>query len=206
MHSATIAASVMPRRWANDRAARTVYVLALVTGFALLTALFAQISIQLWFTPVPITGQTFAVLLSGAALGSRAGAASQALYWVMGVAGLPFYAGGEGGWSTATGATAGYLLGFIAAGYAVGYLAEQHQDRRFSTSVGAFLTGTFIIYVFGVLGLMLYALRMPDVSWSFTEVISTIGVGPFLPGDAIKLLLAAGLLPTLWKFLGDRSP
>lgn len=206
MHSATIAASVMPRRWAGDRAARTVYVLALVTGFALLTALFAQISIPLWFTPVPITGQTFAVLLSGAALGSRAGAGSQALYWVMGAAGLPFYADGEGGWSAATGATAGYLLGFIVAGYAVGYLAEQRQDRRFSTSVGAFLTGTFIIYVLGVAGLMLHDLRTPRVSWSFTDVVTTIGVGPFLIGDAIKLLLAAGLLPTLWKLIGPRSP
>lgn len=200
MHSATIAASVMPRRWANDRAARTTYTLALVTGFALLTALFAQISIPLWFTPVPITGQTFAVLLSGAALGSRAGAASQALYWAMGAAGLPFYAGGEGGWTAATGATAGYLLGFIVAGYVVGYLAEQRQDRRFSTSLGAFLTGTFIIYVLGALGLML---TFPD--WTLEETLAR-GVTPFLPGDAIKLLLAAGLLPTVWKLLGDRSP
>lgn len=200
MHSATIAASVMPRRWANDRASRTTYTLALVTGFALLTALFAQISIPLWFTPVPITGQTFAVLLSGAALGSRAGAASQALYWAMGAAGLPFYAGGEGGWTAATGATAGYLLGFIVAGYVVGYLAEQRQDRRFSTSLGAFLTGTFIIYVLGALGLML---TFPD--WTLEETLAR-GVTPFLPGDAIKLLLAAGLLPTVWKLLGDRSP
>lgn len=200
MHAATIAARVMPRRWADDRAARTAYVLALTAGFALLTALFAQISIPLWFTPVPITGQTFAVLLSGAVLGARAGAGSQALYWAMGAAGAPFYAGGSGGWTAATGATAGYLLGFIAAGYAVGYLAEQRQDRRFSTSVGAFLTGTFIIYVLGALGLMR---AFPD--WTFTEIMER-GVAPFLVGDAIKLLLAAGLLPTAWKLIGDRSP
>lgn len=200
MHAATIAAAVMPRRWADDRAARTVYTLALTAGFALLTALFAQISIPLWFTPVPITGQTFAVLLSGAVLGARAGAGSQLLYWAMGAAGLPFYAGGSGGWTSATGATAGYLLGFIVAGYAVGYLAEQRQDRRFSTSIGAFLTGTFIIYVLGVAGLMR---TFPD--WAFTEAIER-GVAPFLAGDAIKLLLAASLLPTAWKLVGGRSP
>lgn len=200
MHAATIAAQVMPRRWTDDRAARMAYTLALTAGFALLTALFAQISIPLWFTPVPITGQTFAVLLSGAVLGARAGAGSQLLYWAMGAAGLPFYAGGSGGWTAATGATAGYLLGFIAAGYAVGYLAEQRQDRRFSTSVGAFLTGTFIIYALGVLGLMR---AFPD--WAFTEAVER-GVAPFLAGDAIKLLLAASLLPTAWKLVGDRSP
>ena len=119
-------------------------------GFALLTALCAQIRIPLGFTPVPITGQTFAVLLSGAVLGSRMGAASQLLYVLMGAAGAPFYAGGTGGWEYATGATMGYLLGFVAAAYAVGYLAEHRQDRRFATSIGAFLTGNLVIYALGV--------------------------------------------------------
>ena len=87
----------------------------LVVGFALFTALMAQIEFPLWFTPVPITGQTFAVLLAGAALGWRAGLASQALYVGLGAVGLPFYSGGDGGWNVVTGATGGYLVGFIAA-------------------------------------------------------------------------------------------
>ena len=87
----------------------------LVVGFALLTAAAAQIEIQLGFTPVPLTGQTFAVLLSGAVLGMRRGALSQSVYWMAGLTGLPFYSGGAGGWKSGTGATLGYLVGFIVA-------------------------------------------------------------------------------------------
>ena len=171
--------------------------LTLVVGFALLTALCAQIRIPLGFTPVPITGQTFAVLLSGAVLGSRAGAVSQLLYVLLGAVGLPFYAGGNGGWEHATGATAGYLVGFIAAAFAVGYLAENRQDRRFSTSVGAFLTGNLVIYLFGVPWLM-YTLSL-DLP---AGVLS--GLAPFVIGDTIKIMLAAGVMPAAWKLVGRR--
>ena len=167
-------------------------------GFALLTAVAAQISIPLGFTPVPITGQTFAVLLTGAVLGSRAGAASQFLYVGLGAVGLPFYAGGEGGWSAASGATAGYLVGFIVAAYVIGLLAENKQDRQFSTSMGAFLTGNLIIYVLGVAWLMY------TFSWGMAEGVEK-GMAPFLIGDTVKILLAAGLMPTAWKLAGKSN-
>ena len=169
----------------------------LVVGFALLTAACAQIRIDLGFTPVPITGQTFAVLLSGAVLGSRFGATSQLVYVALGAVGLPFYAGGTGGWAAATGATAGYLLGFIVAAYVVGYLAENHQDRRFSTSVGAFLTGNLIIYVLGTAWLMYH------LSWDLATGVEK-GMAPFIIGDTLKILLAGGAMPTAWKLVGDR--
>lgn len=178
---------------------RQTAALALIVSFSLLTALCAQIRIPLGFTPVPITGQTFAVLLSGAVLGSRMGAASQLLYVVMGAAGLPFYAGGTGGWEAATGATMGYLIGFTAAAYAVGYLAEQRQDRRFATSVGAFLTGNLVIYALGVPWLMY------TQSWGLADGVAR-GLAPFIIGDTIKILLAAAAMPAAWKLAGERRP
>lgn len=192
---AVLSTRILPRSSTN----RLIGAAALIAGFALLTALCAQIRITLGFTPVPITGQTFAVLLSGAVLGSRMGAASQLLYVVMGAAGLPFYAGGERGWEAATGATAGYLAGFIAAAYAVGYLAEQRQDRRFATSIGAFLTGNLVIYACGVPWLMYF------FSWGLEEGV-TKGLAPFIIGDTIKILLAAAALPAAWKLVGERRP
>lgn len=170
--------------------------IALVVGFALLTAGAAQITIPLGFTPVPITGQTFAVLLAGAALGSWAGASSQLLYWGMGAVGLPFYADGAGGWTTATGATAGYLAGFIVAAWVVGYLAERRQDRSVATAIPAFLTGSVIIYLFGVTWLLV------DVD-AFTtwEQALNAGLYPFIIGDLIKIALAGLLLPTAWKLV-----
>lgn len=190
---AVLSTRILPRSRTNRQAAAV----ALIVGFALLTALCAQIRIPLGFTPVPITGQTFAVLLSGAVLGSRMGAASQLLYVLMGAAGLPFYAGGTGGWEHASGATMGYLLGFIAAAYAVGYLAEQRQDRRFATSIGAFLTGNLVIYALGVPWLM-YSL-----SWDLAEGVAR-GLAPFIIGDTIKIMLAAGAMPAAWKLAGKR--
>ncbi|MEN8238534.1 MAG: biotin transporter BioY, partial [Actinomycetota bacterium] len=127
---------------------------ALMVGFALLTALAAQLYIPVPGSPVPITGQTFAVLLAGAVLGSKAGAGSQMIYWVMGAAGLPFYSEATGGWAAASGATAGYLVGFIAAAWVIGLLAERGQDRSVDLALPAFLAGNSIIYVFGVTWLL----------------------------------------------------
>ena len=115
-----------------------------VVGFALLTALAAQITIPLGFTPVPITGQTFAVLLAGGVLGANRGALSMGLYVALGAIGLPFYAEGSGGWTAATGATAGYLVGFVVAAFVVGKMAEHGQDRTLSTSIPAFLAGALL--------------------------------------------------------------
>ena len=146
-HPAVLGSRVFPRS--------SVVGLTMIAGFALLTALLAQWQIHLPFTPVPVTGQTLGVLLAGAALGSRAGAASQGLYWMLGAIGLPFYAGGTGGWEHATGSTAGYLAGFLVAAWVVGRLAESRQDRRVLTSIPAMLTGSAIIYGFGITWLMI---------------------------------------------------
>ena len=162
-----------------------------VTGFALLTALFAQFTIRLPFTPVPITGQTFAVLLSGAALGMWAGGASQLLYLVLGTF-MPFYADGASGAEVLFGATGGYLFGFVVAAALVGKLAERHHDRRVISAVTAFLTGSLIIYVFGVIGLM--AAAEMDL---FTAL--ELGVAPFILGDVIKAYAAGLLLPAAWR-------
>ncbi len=172
--------------------ARTV---ALVVGVALLTAAAAQITIPLPWTPVPVTGQTFAVLLAGATLGWRAGGASQVLYVALGAGGLPFYADGASGWQVATGATGGYLVGFVVAAALVGLLAEHRQDRSVLTSVPAMLAGTAVIYLLGVtwLAFVLDA----DATTALTK-----GLLPFVIGDAVKLVAAGLLLPAAWRLAG----
>ena len=107
--------------------------LLLVLGGALFTAAAAQLSFYLPWTPVPVTGQTFAVLLVGTALGARLGVGSMALYVALGAIGLPFYSQGNGGWHHATGTTAGYLVGFVVAALAVGTLADRRRDRSVLT-------------------------------------------------------------------------
>lgn len=168
-----------------------------VVGGALLTAAAAQVTFQLPWTPVPITGQTFAVLLTGTALGMRWGAASQALYVALGAIGLPFYADGDGGWEAATGATAGYLVGFVLAAAVLGRLAEQRQDRALLTSLPAMLAGTAVIYGCGATWLA------HSIGVSAAEAVE-LGVAPFLIGDAVKLVAAGLLVPTAWRLLGDR--
>lgn len=170
---------------------------ALVVGFALVTAAAAQITVPLPWTPVPLTGTTFAVLLAGAALGWRAGAASQLLYNVLALAGLPFYQGGESGWTYASGATGGYLVGFVVAAALVGFLAERGQDRSVVTAIPAMLAGTAVIYLLGVmwLGHVLDA----DAATALEK-----GLLPFVIGDSLKLVAAGALLPLAWR-LAPRS-
>ncbi len=181
-----LASTVLPRK-------RAVTV-ALVVSFALFTAAAAQFRISLPFTPVPITGQTFAVLLAGGVLGRQAGAASQLLYWVAGLV-FPFYAGGGKGWDVATGATGGYLIGFIAAAWVVGILAERGQDRTVAAAMPAFLAGTVIIYLFGVPWLA----HIGDYSW---QRAVELGAVPFIIGDLMKVALAGLLLPGAWRLTG----
>jgi biotin transport system substrate-specific component len=189
MTSAVLSQRVVPRSRVNS--------ILLVIGAAALTALAAQWEIHLPFTPVPITGQTFAVLLTGAALGATLGAAGQAVYVVAGALGMPVYSGGEGGWDTATAAgTAGYLIGFIVAAGVVGFMAERRQDRTFPTMFTAFIAGSFIIYAFGVAGLMIL------LDMTFSEAV-VAGVVPFILGDIIKATAAGLLLPTAWKLVGE---
>lgn len=180
---APLATAVFPRRWQIT--------VALVASFTLLTAVTAQFRIYLDFTPVPITGQTFAVLMAGGVLGSRAGAASQALYWLGGLL-IPWYAGGHGGWDQAVGATGGYLVGFIVAAYAVGYLSERGQDRNVTTAIPAFIAGTLIIYLLGVTWLA----HDQDLGW---VAAVEAGAVPFVLVDLIKIGAAGLLLPGAWQ-------
>ncbi len=161
---------------------------------ALFVAALAQVEIPLPFTPVPITGQTFGVLLVAAALGSKRGAASLGTYLGLGIFGLPFFAGGAHGLNIVLGATGGYLIGFVLAAYVIGLMAEQGWERSIGTSLLPFLVGTVIIYACGVAWLAV-------VLGSFSKAIAA-GLLPFLIGDALKLLAAALALPAAWKFVG----
>lgn len=190
--TATAPALSGPSTLADLLPATRVRTVALVVGFALLTAAAAQITIPLPWTPVPLTGTTFAVLLAGATLGWRAGTASLVLYNALALAGLPFYQDANSGWTYATGATGGYLVGFVVAAALVGLLAERHQDRSLITSVPAMLAGTAVIYVFGVTWLA-------HVIGADATTALEKGMLPFVIGDAVKLLAAGALLPAAWR-------
>lgn len=171
-----------------------------VVGFALLTAAAAQISIPLGFTPVPLTGQTFAVLLAGGVLGANRGAASQLLYVLMGAAGLPFYADGASG-ITADGAliaTFGYLVGFVVASWIVGLMAQRQQDRSVLSAIPAFLAGTVTIYAIGA-SVLAWRLGIPFAAELSEPSALAFGIAPFVIGDVLKAVVAGLLLPGAWK-------
>jgi biotin transport system substrate-specific component len=167
----------------------------LVAGAACFVGALAQISIHLSFTPVPITGQTLGVLLAGAALGWRRGAAAMALYAVAGIAGVPWFAGHSSGWA---GASFGYIIGFFLAAALCGLLAERRADRSVLRSVPAMLAGEVVIYAAGLTWLALYAHLGPAATISE-------GLTPFIAGDAIKAAIAAALLPVAWRLAGRRN-
>lgn len=169
----------------------------LVLTAAALTALAAQWRFHLPFTPVPITGQTFAVLLTGAALGWRMGAAGQALYIAVGLAGAPVFTDAGSGWEVIAGPTGGYIVGFVFAAGLVGWAAERGFDRKFAPMVAAFLAGSAVVYLFGVLGLM------AATGWPLSEAVAR-GVAPFLVGDLVKALAAGAILPGAWRLLRNR--
>ncbi|MDI6769617.1 MAG: biotin transporter BioY [Anaerolineales bacterium] len=166
--------------------------LGLILAGSLLVAALAQVKIPLPFTPVPLTGQTFAVLLVGAALGSRRGAASMALYLTEGLLGLPFFSGGGSGLGHLLGPTGGYLAGFVAAAYVVGLLCERGLEQRVRTAILPFLAGTAVIYLLGAGWL--------SISLGIEKAIA-LGVLPFLIGDAVKIFLAAFALPAAWRLV-----
>ena len=186
--------SVSPRTLADVIPGGLVRSIALVVGGAALVGLSAQVVIPLPFTPVPLSLQTFAVLLVGAALGSWRGLASMALYLLVGIAGVPWFADGNSGWQLAS---IGYLVGFVAAAWLVGLLAERQADRRFPSAAGAMVLGNLVIYVFGVAGLLI--MTPFDLPTAIAK-----GVVPFLIGDAIKIVAAAALLPATWKAVNAR--
>lgn len=173
------------------RAASWLRDLTLIVLGSLFVAVLAQVKIPLPFTPVPLTGQTFAALLTAAALGSKRGAASMAFYIVLGAFGLPVFAGGASGLTYLSGATLGYLVGFVIAAYVVGLLAERGLERSARTSIIPFLVGTIIIYACGVSWLAIFL-------GSFGKAV-TAGLLPFVVGDLIKLVAAALALPAAWK-------
>jgi biotin transport system substrate-specific component len=167
----------------------------LVVGAAGFVGALAQISIHLSFTPVPITGQTLGVLLAGTALGSRRGAAAMALYALGGIAGVPWFAGHTSGWA---GASFGYIIGFFLAAALCGLLAERRADRSVLRSLPAMLAGEVVIYAAGLTWLALYAHLGPAATISE-------GLTPFIAGDAIKAVIAAGLLPAAWRLARRRD-
>lgn len=166
---------------------------ALVVGGALLTVLGAQVSIPLPNSPVPITGQTLAVVVAGASLGAWRGASSQFLYLVMGLF-LPVFSNGGQGWQTIFGATGGFLVAFPLAAGLMGFAAERGADRKFSLAILTFAAGQLVIFGIGVPWLKLAT----GMEWS---AAIEKGFLVFIPGGIIKSLLAGGALPVAWKLV-----
>lgn len=166
----------------------------LILGGSVLIGLAARVVIPLPFSPVPITGQTFAVLLVGALLGSRRGAMSLLAYLMEGTLGIPVFAEGGYGLPHLLGPTGGYLIGFPLAAWVVGWLCERGWDRRLHTAALAMLVGNGVIYLCGVPWLAHFVGGGRALE---------LGLLPFVPGDLIKLALAASALPFGWKTLGS---
>lgn len=183
----TATSSTLIREWVPERSLRTDA--GLVIAFSLFTALMAHIAIPLPFTPVPITGQTFAVLLCGALLGARLGTAAMLAYVAEGIAGLPVFAAVPGA------ASYGYLAGFVVAAFVVGWLADRGWTKDLPRTLSAMVAGEVAIYLFGLLWLARF---VP------TSKLLALGLFPFLIGDAIKLLAAAAVLPAGWRLRPTR--
>ena len=182
---------VPARKTASSNAA--LRPLLLVGAGVVFLALLAQLRLQIG--PVPITGQTLGVLLLGAAYGARLGALTTGTYALLGVAGLPLFAGGGSGLAYLLGPTGGYLIGFVVAAGLLGMLAQHGWDKTYVRAAGAMLFATVVIYLFGV-GWLTVALG-GDLSAALAA-----GLAPFVVGDLIKLGVAVTLLPTVWRLLG----
>lgn len=169
---------------------------SLVFAFSLLMALAAQIMVPIG--PVPITAQTFVVLLTGALLGSRLGASAMVVYLVEGAGGLPFFAGGTSGIGHFLGPTGGYLVAFPAAAFITGAFAENGWDKRFLTAIAAMAVGSLVIMLMGWIWLAISTNSSALAAFQ-------LGVSPFIFGDILKVLLAAAVLPSGWALLRRRS-
>ena len=195
----TLADLLLPDAAGLARPARD---LALIVGGCLLVALLAQVKIPLGFTPVSITGQTFAVLLVGAMLGGWRGGAALALYALAG-AGLPFFAGGASGWFW-TLPSGGYIVGFIPAAALVGWLCQRGWNRR-PWLLAAMLLANAVIYVPGLLQLNLFLPPDAATAWGCADVWQC-GLLPFIPGDLVKLIVVSLAVPTGWALLDRFVP
>lgn len=192
----TIGDFLVPIRVAEGIGVRARHIVLIVAG-ALLIYLTARISFAIPGDPVPVTGQTFGVLLVGGALGFKRGLTATALYLLLGVVGLPFFAEDKGGLAVFWGATGGYLIGFVVAAAIVGRLAELGWDRNLAGSIGAMLIGSVAIYAIGLPWLGV-------VTGQPAEWVVANGLTPFLLGDALKIALAAGAFPVAWWVVGRR--
>lgn len=207
----TLAITLAPPR--SRAAARAAYQIACAVGGSVLVAGLAQISFELPFTPVPITGQTLGVLLVGAAYGPVLGASTLVLYLLWGLAGLPVFApNADGSHDTglqvlrATSATGGYLIGFVMASGLTGWLSRRGWDRSVRSSIGAMLLGSIAIYAVGVP--WLYQASPPTIDGNPVTLDTALSFGlyPFIIGDTVKLLVAAGLLPAAWRLIERLRP
>lgn len=190
-----LADRVLPRSLVTDA--------ALVVGGAALTAGLAQVAIPLW--PVPVTGQSFAVLLVGTTLGALRGVLSMGLYLTIGLLGAPIFADGKSGSLFALG-SGGFIIGFVAAAALVGWLAQRQWDRKIVGTVVSFLAGTVVIYAFGLPWLAMVLNGYGPSVWHTTLGFDSLGSAvwgagffPFLLGDALKAVAAGLLLPLTWK-------
>ncbi|MGD0573000.1 MAG: biotin transporter BioY [Sedimentisphaerales bacterium] len=175
----------------DEKISAVLYDAMVIICGSLILGLSSQVKVYLPISPVPITGQTFAVLMLAALLGSRRGVLAILAYLVEGVLGLPVFAGGIGP-ATLIGPTGGYLVGFVAVAYVVGRLAEMGWDRRVSTTIAAMLAGEIVLYTFGVCWLAI----MTNI-----RIALAVGLYPFIVGDILKVVFAAVVLPAGWKLL-----
>jgi biotin transport system substrate-specific component len=192
----TIADFLVPITVGEALSSRARHAFLILAG-TLLIYLSALVVVPVPGSPVPITGQTFGVLLVGGALGFRRGLAATVLYIAIGLVGVPFFAEGRGGVNVILGATGGYLIGFILASAIVGRLAELGWDRRIGGAIGAMLVGNVVIYLIGLPWLA--TVTGLGVEWTIAN-----GLIPFLFGDVLKLLLAAAVFPAAWWVVGRR--
>lgn len=184
----------LAERWFSGRVPSLARQALLVVAGSLVVALLAQVSIPLPFTPVPVTGQTLAVLLVGGALGSRLGSLSMLLYLAEGAIGLPVFAHGQHG--LPIGPTGGYLVGFIVMAAVVGWLHERGVGKNLGRSLASMIVAEFVLYAVALPWLAMY------VGWSHVLVD---GFLPFITGDALKLFLAGLLLPAAWRLTDDHA-
>lgn len=189
--SSVSASAVLADRWVNRSIAKSAL---LVFGLTGVTAASAQIAIPLPFTPVPLTLQTFAVLVGAASLGATRSVLAQTLYFALAAAGAPVLAGGSGGIDKALGATGGYLIGFIVASFVVGSIASRGATTQIKSTVLAYTAGSVVIYLLGFIWLAQFTGN--GFAWALTH-----GVTPFIVGDIIKAAAAGLLLPSAWKLV-----
>jgi biotin transport system substrate-specific component len=190
----TLLATVATRN--DSRALRTAEQIGAVAFVTVLTAIAAQVSIPLPFTPVPFTFQPMVVLVGAAALGARLGMMSQILYLALGIAGLPMFAASPSlpqGAARLLGPTGGYLMAYPFAAFAAGWLAERGFDRRYLTAVAAMACGLAVVFAGGLSWLALYVQPVAGFGGAIR-----IGFTPFIVADLVKLLVAAGVMPSLW--------